>query len=208
MPVRALVAIDIHALNIGTESALFPLSWENYLMCFDLTDWQPRIASSVHEAAHAIVADRLGVPVDVVLISVDGNGGGETRAPSTDVRHEIQIALAGGIAEYRYCDAVGYPEDKGRHPYWGQLSDKERLFKAARLALNDDAVAARNLVEELRPMVVAMIGSGTQSWRWRSHSSTTATSQEAFWRVHWAERETSARLGLEMPSDQYASIKE
>jgi hypothetical protein len=157
MPVRALVAIDIHALNIGTESALFPLSWENYLMCFDLTDWQPRIASSVHEAAHAIVADRLGVPVDVVLISVDGNGGGETRAPSTDVRHEIQIALAGGIAEYRYCDAVGYPEDKGRHPYWGQLSDKERLFKAARLALNDDAVAARNLVEELRPMVVAMI---------------------------------------------------
>jgi hypothetical protein len=109
--------------------------------------WDARTASSIHESAHAIIAARLGVPVDVVWIGADG--GGETRAPTSDVRKEVQISLAGGAAELKYCETVGFPEDSGRHPRWGRITDEKRAFDAATASLGDPA-AGKRLVDECR----------------------------------------------------------
>lgn len=70
------------------------------------------VAAAYHEAGHAIVAD--GVGYTVTLVSVDGEGFGNTgfRAPSTDYSRGsmagrwrlLMVSLAGSLAEAIYLD--------------------------------------------------------------------------------------------------------
>ena len=91
------------------------------------------MGTCIHESSHAGAAHLLGMNVECVRIAEDGSGEmGLTPVASTHpppvetAEREIQIAQAGAIAEYRYCEAVGYPEDKGRHTSWGEKPDKKR----------------------------------------------------------------------------------
>lgn len=108
------------------------------------------MGTCIHESSHAGAAHLLGMNVECVRIAEDGSGEmGLTPVASTHpppvetAEREIQIAQAGAIAEYRYCEAVGYPEDKGRHTSWGEKPDKKRAWEVALRATTQLGSSAR-----------------------------------------------------------------
>jgi hypothetical protein len=117
-----------------------------------------------HEAAHAVVASSLGMRV--VRITFDSTGSGqmevaregstEVRTPLEAARREIQIALAGAIAENHYFEVNEFRPDAERDPLWGEIHDAERIWDVA-LRASENSRQARSLIAELRPLVVSEI---------------------------------------------------
>ena len=118
------------------------------------------MAPCIHEAGHAVVAHLLGICIDCVLVTPEGAG--ETRlaekgtiplSPPDSDRREIQIALAGEIAETRYCEIVGLPETPGQHPRWGRDQDNHRAHMVSVKTVGGDYERAQELITDLRPRV-------------------------------------------------------
>lgn len=118
----------------------------------------PLMATCFHEAAHAIVADALGFDVSAVYIL--GDGSGETRTdPHGSIladtareraERQVEIALAGSIAERRYFEIEGYKPDAEHDPHWGQLDDDGRAWREALAGCGGDAHKARVLMDKSR----------------------------------------------------------
>lgn len=121
--------------------------------------WDARLAPSMHEAGHVVVAHRLGVRIECVYVLPDGSG--RTDAPTANVEQDIQIRLSGGIAEERYCTLVGLSDDPGKHPMHGKHDDEMQAFQAAKRACDNDLLRARALVDKMRPLAEAAID---QNW--------------------------------------------
>jgi hypothetical protein len=102
----------------------------------------------------------LGMNVISVQSFADGSGvttptqeGSVLLVGEASARREIQIALAGASAEYRYCEMVGFPEEAGFHPIHGKHHDDERAWNAAKIGCGGDVARAAQMLKELRPRV-------------------------------------------------------
>src|SRR6202789_3058926 len=102
------------------------------------------MASCVHEAGHAVIANLLGGRVAFVMVAPDGSGESMTSLP--DPRREVIGRLAGRAAEQRYWDRMGGgPEEC--HPSHSDAHDREAAWVSAQQACPGDLAAASELLE-------------------------------------------------------------
>lgn len=93
---------------------------------------------AIHEAGHAVVAHRLGIPVDSVRLGEGGHGQTVVRSGDQPSLHVAAAIFAGPLAESRWC-----PDSPG-----GEESDEAKLH---RLLSTDwfDVRAAAELAEDI-----------------------------------------------------------